>query len=339
MTRGTLGPVLTVVTVMLVVWYAACAPMNIREVLSQAERDGAAIVPPSAVERAETSRFVLLFTNLEHAGPSWSQDRSRLPAPHQVVAEIWETTAVEEATGRRGLWNSCWEDGDATDTEAEPEQVFVWQSCAFSTRGLIHHAGLTLWATVLGFALGAGIGIGLAVAVVHSRTMEMSALPLSIVSQTVPIIAIAPMVITVLYAVGVEGTVPKALISAYLSFFPVMVGMIKGLRAPDAMQLDLLRTYGAAPGPVLRKLRLPASVPYLFASLKIGVAASLVGAIVGELSVQRGGLGARMLAGTYTGQTAQIWAALFATALLAGLLVQAVTLAERRAARLMGAPA
>ena len=117
------------------------------------------------------------------------------------------------------------------------------------------------------------------------------------------------MIIVVLYSVGVEGLLPKAVISAYLSFFPVVVGMVKGLRSPDAMQMDLMRTYNASPGTVLAKLRLPASVPYLFASLKIAVAASLVGAIVGELPVQKGGLGARMLAGSYYGQTVQIWSA------------------------------
>ncbi len=315
--KGTLGPVLTVIAIILAVWYAASAPMNIREVLTQAERDGAAITPDSALARTEVGRITLLLTNLEQAGPSWSQDRARLPAPHQIAVELWESTVVEELTGRRGIVNSG----------------------SLSPRSLVYHAGLTLWATFLGFVIGAGIGVGLAVAVIHSRTVEMSAVPLSIVSQTIPIVAVAPMVIVVLYSVGVEGALPKALISAYLSFFPVMIGMIKGLRAPDAMQLDLLRTYGARPMTVLMKLRLPASVPFLFASLKIGIAASLVGAIVGELSVLRGGLGARMLNGSYHGNTPQIWAALFVTALLAGLLVVAVTAVERRTARLMGAPA
>ncbi len=261
--------------------------------------------------------------------PPGVQDRARLPAPHQVAMELWDSTVGEEVWGRRGIVQSC---------ELSAGYAAFVATCRFSPRSLIYHAGLTLWATVLGFVIGAGIGVGLAVAVVHSRTVEMSAVPLSIVSQTIPIVAIAPMVIVVLYSIGIEGALPKALISAYLSFFPVMIGMIKGLRAPDAMQLDLLRTYGARQVSVLVKLRLPASVPYLFASLKIGIAASLVGAIVGELSVLRGGLGARMLNGSYHGQTAQIWAALFATAVLAGLLVLAVSLIERRTRSAMGVP-
>jgi len=177
----------------------------------------------------------------------------------------------------------------------------------------------------------------LAVGIVHSKTMDMSVMPWAIVSQTIPIIAIAPMIIVVLYSIGVQGLLPKAIISAYLSFFPVVVGMVKGLRSPDAMQLDLLRTYSASNAQRFWLLRLPASVPYLFASLKIGVAASLVGAIVGELPTGAvRGLGARLLAGSYYGQTVQIWSALFAAAILAAVLVILVGLIERLTLRKMG---
>ena len=145
------------------------------------------------------------------------------------------------------------------------------------------------------------------------------------------------MIIVVLYSVGLSGLIAKAVISAYLSFFPVVVGMVKGLRSPGAMQLDLLKTYYASAPQQFWRLRLPASVPYLFASLKIGIAASLVGAIVGELPVQRGGLGARMLGGSYYGQTEQIWAALFVAAFLAAGLVWLIGWIERRTLRAMGA--
>jgi len=181
------------------------------------------------------------------------------------------------------------------------------------------------------------LGVLLAVGIVHSRAMDMSVMPWAIVSQTIPIIAIAPMIIVVLYSIGVQGMLPKAIISAYLSFFPVVVGMVKGLRSPDAMQLDLLRTYSANKSQSFWKLRLPASVPYLFASLKIGVAASLVGAIVGELPTGAvRGLGARLLAGSYYGQTIQIWSALFAAAILAAGLVALIGLLERVTLRRMG---
>ena len=179
----------------------------------------------------------------------------------------------------------------------------------------------------------------LAVGIVHSRAMDLSVMPWAVVSQTVPIVALAPMIVVVLASVGLQGLVPKAVISAYLSFFPVAVGMVKGLRTPDAMQLDQMRTWNATPAQTFWRLRLPSSVPYLFASLKVAVAASLVGTIVGELPVQRGGLGARMLAASYYGQTAQIWAALIVAALLAMLLVGLTGLLERRTLRAMGAPA
>ena len=114
--------------------------------------------------------------------------------------------------------------------------------------------------------------------------------------------------------------------------------MVKGLRAPDALQLDQMRTWDATPATTFWRLRLPASVPYLFASLKVAVAASLVGTIVGELPVQRGGLGARMLAASYYGQTAQIWAALVLAAALAMALVGITAWVERRTLRAMGTP-
>ncbi len=162
-------------------------------------------------------------------------------------------------------------------------------------------------------------------------------MPWAIASQTIPILAIAPMIIVVLNSVGVQGLVPKAIISAYLSFFPVVVGMVKGLRSPDAMQLDLLRTYNASRGQVFWTLRMPASVPYLFASLKVGIAASLIGAIVGELPTGAvRGLGARLLTGSYYGQTIQIWSALFATAILAAALVAIIAGAERVTLKRMG---
>ena len=164
----------------------------------------------------------------------------------------------------------------------------------------------------------------LAVAIVHDRTTDASVMPWVIASQTIPILAIAPMIIVVLNSVGIAGLLPKALISMYLSFFPVAVGMVKGLRSPDRMQLDQMRTWNATAAQTFRKLRWPAATPYLFASLKVAAAASLVGAIVGELPTGAvAGLGARMLSGSYYGQTVQIWSALMMAAILAAALVGA----------------
>ncbi len=233
-----------------------------------------------------------------------TQDRPVLPAPHQVAQGLWDGLAGQAVTSRRSL---------------------VW------------HAWVTLSATLAGFAIGTGAGILLAVGIVHSRSMDQSVMPWAVASQTVPILAIAPMVIVVLASAGITGLLPKAIIAAWLSFFPVLVGMVKGLRTPDAMQLDQMRSWSASRAQVFWRLRLPSSLPYLFASLKVAIAAALVGTIVGELPAgATAGLGARLLSGSYYGQTVQIWAALFAAAFLAAGLVALVSLIERRVLARMG---
>ena len=202
---------------------------------------------------------------------------------------------------------------------------------AFSKRSLIYHGWITLSSTLLGFVIGTLAGILLAIGIVYNRVMDMSVMPWAITSQTIPILAIAPMIIVVLNSIGIQGLIPKAIISAYLSFFPVVVGMVKGLRSPTLEQLDLLTTYNASRREQLWKLRFPSSIPYLFTALKIGMAASLVGAIVGELptgAIQ--GLGARMLTGSYYGQMIQMWSALFAAAILAAVLVGIISMIQSR---------
>jgi NitT/TauT family transport system permease protein len=189
----------------------------------------------------------------------------------------------------------------------------------------------------VGFAIGTTLGMLLAVGIVHNRAMDMSVMPWAIASQTIPILALAPMIIVMMGQFGIQGLLPKAVISAYLSFFPVVVGMVKGLRSPDAMQMDLLRTYYASSSQGFWKLRLPASVPYLFASFKIGISAALVGAIVAELPTgARAGFGARMLVGDQYGNPLVTWAALFAAAITAAALVAIFTAMERLTLRRMG---
>ena len=240
----------------------------------------------------------------EFALQTWGQDKPVLPAPHQVIGAIWT-----------GLFGSA----------------------ITAPRSLAFHAGITLGATLLGFALGTLLGVLLAVVIVHNNASDRSLMPWIIASQTVPILAIAPMVVVGLGAVGVTGMVPKALISMYLSFFPVVVGMVKGLRTPEQIQLDLMRTYDASAWQVFAKLRWPTSVPFLFASMKVGIAISLIGAVVGELSNSAGGgLGVRLLTGSYNGQTIQIWAALFIAAARAAVLVILVGWGEKLANRRMG---
>jgi NitT/TauT family transport system permease protein len=206
-----------------------------------------------------------------------------------------------------------------------------------SPRSLVYHGYVTLSAALLGFALGGAFGTILAVLIVHVRTLEKSLLPWIICSQMVPILAVAPIVIVVLGAIGLRGLLPKSIISAYLCFFPVAIGMVKGLNSPDPIQRDLMRTWSAKSSQVFWKLRCPCSVPFLFASIKVAITISIVGAIVGELPTgAQAGLGARLLAGTYYGQTLQIWAALFMAALLAATLVSIAGVIERWTLRRMG---
>ncbi|MBB3147792.1 NitT/TauT family transport system permease protein [Phyllobacterium trifolii] len=258
-------------------------------------------------ERDQAARANTTISTSQLIANTMAQERPVLPAPHQVAAEIRKT---------------------------------VFDISPTSKRSLVYHGWVTLSSTLLGFGLGTLLGILLAIAIVHSRTLDKSLMPWIITSQTVPILAIAPMIIVVLNAVNITGLLPKAMISTYLSFFPVAVGMVKGLRSPEIMYLDLMRTYNASKAQVFWKLRWPASMPYLFTSMKIAVAISLVGAIVGELPTGAvAGIGARLLAGSYYGQTVQIWAALIVAALMAAVLVSLIGLIATFVNRRMGARA
>ena len=283
--EGQALPVAVICVAILIVWYLAAIPMNW-------------VVTSAKIAAAGGG-----LANVLHY--SWSEQRPVIPAPHQIVVELWNAVLV-----------------------AKP----------WTGKSLVYHGWVTLSSTLLGFALGSLFGIALAVAIVHSKFLSKSLMPWIIASQTIPILAIAPMVIVVLGSLGFTGLLPKSLISMYLCFFPVAIGMVKGLTSPEPMQLDLMRTYNASATEVLWKLRFPASVPFLFASLKVAVAIALTGAIVGELPTGAvSGIGARLLQGSYYGQTIQIWAALVVGAVLAAGLVWLVGVAERIVLKRMGA--
>ena len=275
-----------VVGALIFIWYFAAFLLNSTWALDKAKRAG-----------LELSSKELLLDTL-------SQDKPKLPAPHQVGLELWKTTVEKKITSKRSL---------------------------------IFHSWITLSSTLVGFLIGTSLGILLAIGIVHNNAMNMSGMPWAIASQTIPILAIAPMIIVVLNSIGVQGLLPKAIISSYLCFFPVVVGMVKGLRSPDKIDSDLLHTYNATNVQKFWKLKLPTSMPFLFASLKVGISASLVGAIVGELPTGAvRGLGARLLAGSYYGQTIQIWSALIMAAMLAAALVGILALLQKLTLKRMG---
>ncbi|MBW9117793.1 ABC transporter permease [Rhizobium cauense] len=279
-------PVLTILVVLIAVWYVAAVLMNAS---FQRDMDQRANQTPGTMEFIEKTL---------------SQPKPLLPAPHQVVQNVFENTFLRKLS---------------------------------SNRSLVYHSWVTLSSTLLGFGFGTLLGIVIAVGIVHIKALDRSLMPWVIASQTIPILAIAPMVIVVLGAINITGLIPKALISTYLSFFPVTVGMVKGLRSPEVMFLDLMRTYNATSAQTFWKLRVPASVPFLFTSMKVAIAASLVGAIVGELPTGAvAGIGSKLLAGSYYSQTIDIWAALVAGSVLAASLVAVVGLIAKIVDRSMG---
>ena len=286
--KSSLVPILTVLAALLVIWYVGAVFMNMdlqRSLFQNANNDQ--------------------YSTADLISGTLNQDRPRLPAPHQIVAELNKT---------------------------------ILQTAPDSKRSLVYHATITLEATLLGFAIGAALGVFLSVLIVHLKSLDQSLMPWIVASQTIPIIALAPMIVVILNQFDITGIVPKAVIAAYLSFFPVTVGMVKGLRSPDPLQMDLMRTYSASQWQTFFKLRLPASVPFLFASFKVAIAAALIGAVVAEITKSEdGGLGARLLAGSYYGQTIQIWAALLTAASVAAVLVIIVGLLERSTGKIMGA--
>jgi len=166
-----------------------------------------------------------------------------------------------------------------------------------------------------GFVFGAVLGLALAIVFVHSPLLERALVPYVVASQTVPIIAIAPVVVIWLRG----GWLAVAVISAYLTFFPVTIAGLRGLRSPDPRALELMRSYASSSRDVLLKVRLPAAAPYLFAAFKVAATASVVGAIIGELpSGIRDGLGGAILNFNqfYVSGPPKLWAAIIVAALV-----------------------
>ena len=186
MLMRSLASICVVIFALIVVWYLSAFVLNTPWAMDKAKRAGIEI----------SSKELVLDT--------WSQEKPKLPAPHQVGLEIWKTTVEKKITSKRSL---------------------------------IFHSWITLSSTLVGFLIGTSLGILLAIGIVHNNAMNMSVMPWAIASQTIPILAIAPMIIVVLNSIGVQGLLPKAIISSYLCFFPVVVGMVKVLEVPTELIL------------------------------------------------------------------------------------------------------
>ena len=284
--KGTVGPVMILITIIMMVWYAGAVYLN----------------SSFLIDRYEKNNIDWSFSEL--ATDSWSMERPVLPSPHQVAKELKKS---------------------------------IWDKKITSKRSLVFHSGVTLSSAMLGFVMGTFLGILLSVGIVYVPALDRTLMPWIIASQTIPILAIAPMIIVVLGSMGIVGLFPKATISTYLCFFPVVVGMVKGLRSPNIILVDLMHSYSASKTQVFWKLRMPASIPYLFASMKIAVALSIVGSIVAELPAgAQAGLGARLLSGSYYGQTNLIWAALITASIISATLVSVIGRMEQSINNRMG---
>lgn len=189
----------------------------------------------------------------------------------------------------------------------------------------------TLGIVAAGFAVGALVGLALAVVMERFRSAEHGLLPYIVLSQTVPLVALAPLI------AGWGGTLmpPWAVVSviaAYLAFFPIAVGMLRGLQSPAPEAVELMDSYSAGWWRTLVKLRVPASLPYLFPALRLGAAAAVVGAVVGEISTgTKGGIGRLVIeySREATSDPAKVYTAMLGAALL-GLFVTGVLAVAQR---------
>lgn len=272
-------PVGVMLLLALILWYALAVALN----------------APGTIERVLTPRGAWDAGDLLAA--TLNAKRPLLPAPHQLVMDIWNS-------------------------------VTGWP--VDSPRNLLLHTWVTASAALTGFAMGVLLGVLLAIGIVHSRTLDKALLPWIVASQTIPVLAIAPIVLIILGSLGITGLLPKATIAMYLCFFPVTLATVQGLRSPQKMEMELVHTWAASRIQTFWMVRLPSALPYLFPAFRVAIASGLVGTMVAELPTgAQAGLGARLLTGSYYGNTIQIWSALVMASLLGLALTSLVILAER----------
>jgi NitT/TauT family transport system permease protein len=248
----------------------------------------------------------------------------------------------------RWIWTSTgWTHPFVVDDTSMPHTWVIlhalWQPAQVNQPALgtilFHKALFTAKEAIAGFALGGVIGFLIGIALVHSRLLTRGFLPYIVASQTIPILAIAPMVVIWVnpkLPAGMQGWGSVAVIAAYLTFFPVAINTLRGLQSADARALDLMRTYAASRWTVLWKLRVPASMPFVFSALRVAATASVVGAIIGELpSGLQSGLGGAILNFNqyYSLEPQELWATNIVAALLGIVFFVVVVAAEKAIVR------
>ncbi len=229
------------------------------------------------------------------ARATMDQDNPWVPPPHQVVHDLW-LGLFENASG----------------------PYVTWQ-----------HVGTTAEEAGIGLLAGTLLGLLIATIFVHSRPLEASFMPFVVASQTVPILALAP-ILTSLVGLNLAA---KVYVTTYLVFFAVAVSAVKGLKSADALAHELMRSYAASLWQVYWKLRFPAALPYIFTGLKVASTAALVGAMVSELIGSEYGLGALLVAGNTFGRDLLLWSTMLAGSVLGVGAYAVLSLLERAAVR------
>lgn len=226
--------------------------------------------------------------------------------------------------GLIGLWELVvWAFG--IPTYIVPSPVAVAEEFHSDYGILLNNLWPTAIETILGFLIGNLVAILLAIVFVHSKPAERAFFPVAVFVRTIPIVAIAPVLVIILGT----GYSPKVAIAALISFFPTLVNMVRGLESVDSQSLELLRVLSASRREIFFKVRIFASLPYLFSSLKIAATSSVIGAIVAEWIGSQQGLGYLIIQSTYNFRVPELYATMIVASIFATVFFAAVGLVER----------
>jgi ABC-type nitrate/sulfonate/bicarbonate transport system permease component len=206
-----------------------------------------------------------------------------------------------------------------------PAPTDILEALVASSQLLATHTWVTFQEVLIGFSLAFVVGIALATAIAYSRSLERAIYPFIIASQTIPVIAIAP-ILLIWFGYGL---LPKVIVVALICFFPLVVNTVDGLRSVDPDMVNLLRTLGATRWQIFAKAQLPTSLPYLFSGTKVAVAVSVIGAVIGEWVGASAGLGYYMVRSASQFQTARVVAAIAVLSVMGIALFSLVALSER----------
>ncbi|MEN9206512.1 MAG: ABC transporter permease subunit [Thermostichales cyanobacterium DRC_bins_46] len=255
--------------------------------------------------------------------------------PGVAMLVNYPVAAARLAQGAQLDCETAWRCAQELSRPVIPFPAQLWSglvnlSWPLNSSTLPYNALYTAAETLAGLGLALLVGAVTGTVLAFSRAFERMVLPWLVASQNVPIIALAPVIAVLLGQFGVEGLLPKAIVSAYIAFFPLSIGIARGLQRVHPLQLDLMRTYASRSWQVFLWLRIPAALPMIFTSLKLSVTMALVGAMIAEISiVSFAGLGPMILGRLQFSDTTGLWAIMIYAAGIGILMVQGIQLLER----------